>query len=103
MGVSFVPVRALALHGRDRSLTRLSLPERFVRELVVVGRKHRKTPEHLTRFVDSVLFWRPVIMAAERYAPPPWTERCHRAQQCLTAVFSMDFEPRYRLLRVTDC
>ena len=56
MGVSFVPVRALALYGRKRSLTRLSLSERFVRELVVVARKHRKTPEHLTRFVDNVLF-----------------------------------------------
>jgi DNA-binding transcriptional LysR family regulator len=56
MGVSYVPIRALALYGRKRALTRLSLPARFVRELVVVVRKHRKTPEHLTRFVSNVLF-----------------------------------------------
>jgi len=56
MGISFVPVRALALYGRKRSLTRLSLPARFVRELVVVLRKHRKTPKHIARFVDNVLF-----------------------------------------------
>jgi len=56
MGVSFVPIRALALYGRKRTLTRHSVPERFVRELVVLVRKHRKAPEHLTRFVDNVLF-----------------------------------------------
>ena len=56
MGVSFVPVQALALYRRKRTLTRLSLPERFVRELAVVVRKHRKTAEHITRFVDNVLF-----------------------------------------------
>jgi DNA-binding transcriptional LysR family regulator len=56
MGVSFVPIRALALYGRKRTLARLSVPERFVRELVVVVRKHRNTPEHITRFVDNVLF-----------------------------------------------
>ena len=56
MGVSFVPIRALALYGRKRTLARLSLPERFVRELVVVVRKHRKMPQHLTRFVENVLF-----------------------------------------------
>ena len=56
MGVSFVPVRALALYGRKRALTWLSLRERFARELVVVVRMHRKTPDHITRFVDNVLF-----------------------------------------------
>jgi DNA-binding transcriptional LysR family regulator len=56
MGVSFVPIRALALYGRKRTLTRLPLPERFVRELVVVVRKQRKTPEHIARFVENVLF-----------------------------------------------
>jgi DNA-binding transcriptional LysR family regulator len=56
MGVSLVPVRALALYARKRTPTRLPLPERFVTELVVVVRKHRKTPEHITRFVDNFLF-----------------------------------------------
>ncbi|HKS37914.1 MAG TPA: LysR family transcriptional regulator substrate-binding protein [Verrucomicrobiae bacterium] len=56
MGISFVPIRALALYGRKRTLVRLRLPERFARDLVVVVRKHRKMPEHLTRFVENVLF-----------------------------------------------
>lgn len=55
MGVSFVPIRALALYGRRRTLTRLPMRERFVRELVVLQR-HGKTPEHLATFVENVLF-----------------------------------------------
>jgi DNA-binding transcriptional LysR family regulator len=56
MGVSFVPVRALALYGRKRALRRLQWPDRFVRELVVVVRRNRKLPEHLVHFIDNVLF-----------------------------------------------
>ena len=56
MGVGFVPVRALALYGGKRSLHRLRWPDRFVRELVVVVRRHRKLPEHLAQFIDNVLF-----------------------------------------------
>lgn len=56
MGVSFVPMRALALHGQKKSLVRLHLPERFERELVVVMRKHRKQPQHLAEFVRNILF-----------------------------------------------
>lgn len=56
LGVSFVPSRALALYNRKRNLRRLAWPERFVRELVVVVRRHRKLPEHLERFIDNVLF-----------------------------------------------
>jgi DNA-binding transcriptional LysR family regulator len=56
MGASFVPMRALALYGRKKTLTRLHLPERFERELVVVMRKHRKRPPHLVEFVENVLF-----------------------------------------------
>jgi DNA-binding transcriptional LysR family regulator len=56
MGVSFVPIRSLALYGRKQTLARVQLPERFVRDLVVVVRKHRKMPEHLERFVENVLF-----------------------------------------------
>lgn len=47
LGVSFVPIRVLALYGRKHTLQRLPLKERFVRELVVVIRQHRKPPEHL--------------------------------------------------------
>jgi len=56
MGVSFVPIRALALYGRKRTLQRLPGRDRFVRELVVIVRQHRKIPEHLTQFVANVLF-----------------------------------------------
>ena len=55
MGVSFVPVRALALY-RKRSLHRLRWPDRFVRELTVLVRHHRKLPQHLAQFVENVLF-----------------------------------------------
>jgi len=56
MGVSFVPVRALALYGRKKRLVRLPLPNRFERELVVVTRKRRKQPGHLKEFVKNILF-----------------------------------------------
>lgn len=56
LGLSFVPMRALALHGRKKNLVRLSLPDRFERSLVVLMRKHRKRPEHLSQFVQNILF-----------------------------------------------
>src|SRR6185312_9106835 len=56
LGMSFVPIRALALYGQKKNLQRLHLPERFVRELVVVVRKHRKIPQHLEQFIANVLF-----------------------------------------------
>jgi len=56
MGIAFVPMRALALYGRKSTLARLPLRERFERELVVVMRRHRKLPLHLTEFVENVLF-----------------------------------------------
>ena len=56
MGVGFVPSRALALYHRKRTLRRLAWPGRFVRELVVVVRRHRRLPEHLTQFIENVLF-----------------------------------------------
>ena len=56
MGVSFVPIRAMALYNRKQRLARLRLPERFRRDLVVAVRKSRKMPAHLERFVENVLF-----------------------------------------------
>ena len=56
MGVSFVPMRALAFYGQKKNLTRLHLPDRFERELVIVMRKHRKQPQHLVQFVENILF-----------------------------------------------
>ncbi len=56
MGVSLVPIRALALFGQKHQLERFTLPERFVRELVVVTRRQRKPPRHLEEFVQHILF-----------------------------------------------
>ncbi len=56
VGVSLVPQRSLALYARRRSLVRLPWTKRFVRELVVVLRRQRKTPEHIQRFVENILF-----------------------------------------------
>jgi DNA-binding transcriptional LysR family regulator len=56
MGISFVPIRALALYNQRRKLVRVPLPNRFNRELVVVIRKHRKTPTHIEQFIANVLF-----------------------------------------------
>jgi DNA-binding transcriptional LysR family regulator len=56
MGASLVPIRALALYHQKRGLQRVTLQERFVRELVVVVRKNRKVPPHLQEFVESILF-----------------------------------------------
>lgn len=56
MGVSLVPIRALALYNARQKFRRINLPERFTRELVVVVRKHRQLPGHLQRFIDNVLF-----------------------------------------------
>lgn len=56
MGVSFVPIRALALYNQRQNLLRVPLPTRFTRELVVVIRKHRNTPAHIQQFIANVLF-----------------------------------------------
>jgi len=56
MGASFVPVRALALYGQKKTIQRVLLRERFSRELVVVSRRQRKMPEHLSQFIENILF-----------------------------------------------
>ena len=56
MGVSFVPVRALALYGQKKTLRRIALPDRFERELVVLRRRQRKPAEHLSEFINNILF-----------------------------------------------
>ena len=56
MGVSFVPIRTLAVHGQKKTLARVHLSERFERELVVVTRCHRKIPDHLAEFIANVLY-----------------------------------------------
>jgi DNA-binding transcriptional LysR family regulator len=56
MGLSFVPIRALALYNHRRRVSRVPMPRRFSRKLVVVVRKRRQMPEHIQQFVEKVLF-----------------------------------------------
>ena len=56
MGVSFVPIRALALYPNRRRVMRVTLPERFQRELVVIARRQRRVPGHLAGFIENILF-----------------------------------------------
>jgi len=56
MGASFVPIRALAMYHQKRGWKRVTLLDRFVRELVVVVRKNRKIPSHLQTFIENILF-----------------------------------------------
>lgn len=56
MGVACVPIRALALYPRKRNVRRVEWPTRFSRELVVVVRRNRELPQHLSRFIENVLF-----------------------------------------------
>lgn len=56
MGVSLVPQRALALYRRKNAICVLPTPKPFVRELVVLTRKHRKLPAHLAGFIENILF-----------------------------------------------
>lgn len=56
MGVSFAPIRALALYGERKAIRRIPFNERFSRDLVVVIRRNRTIPDHLTKFIENVLF-----------------------------------------------
>jgi DNA-binding transcriptional LysR family regulator len=56
MGISFVPIRALALYHQRQKVVRVPLPERFTRDLVVLVRKHRKLPPHIEQFIANMLF-----------------------------------------------
>jgi DNA-binding transcriptional LysR family regulator len=56
LGISFVPIRAMALYNQKQKLLRVPLPTRFTREWVVVVRKHRKLPAHIDQFIANVLF-----------------------------------------------
>jgi len=55
-GVSLVPQRALAIYGQRKKVRRLAVPERFVRELVVVVRRHPAPAAHVEGFVGNILF-----------------------------------------------
>ncbi len=56
MGMSFVPHRVLPIYEQRRVVKRISLTERFTRELVVVVRKSREPGELLNGFLQNILF-----------------------------------------------
>lgn len=56
MGLSVVPVRALASYGRRKSVVRLPFRSRFERQLVVLARRGRQLPEYVQSFFDRILF-----------------------------------------------
>lgn len=56
LGVSMVPHRVLPLYANRREVRRIQMRPRFVRELAVIVRKNRNPPDHLTRFIEEVLF-----------------------------------------------
>lgn len=56
LGVSFVPIRALALYPHKHNIQRVVLPQRFIRDLVVVVRRRKTMPSHLTQFIENILF-----------------------------------------------
>jgi DNA-binding transcriptional LysR family regulator len=56
LGVSMVPHRVLALYSQRRVVRRIPTHPRFSRELAVVVRRNRITPEPLRSFVENILF-----------------------------------------------
>ena len=56
LGVSLVPIRALALYNQRQKIVRIPVPNCFARELVVVVRQHRQLPAHIRDFIANVLF-----------------------------------------------
>jgi DNA-binding transcriptional LysR family regulator len=56
MGISCVPIRALALYNQRRLVVRVPFPARFTRDLVVLVRKRREMPDHISGFIENVLF-----------------------------------------------
>jgi DNA-binding transcriptional LysR family regulator len=56
LGVSIVPRRVLPIYENRRAVTRIPTPQLFTRDLVVIVRKNRNPPEHLSGFVQNILF-----------------------------------------------
>lgn len=56
LGIGFVPVRSLATFARRRTVERLPMPDKFVREIAVVTSPAGRLSPHLRQFVDNLLF-----------------------------------------------
>ncbi len=55
-GNAIVPIRALALYGKRKPVSRYPLPRPFSRELAIIARQDNQRPEHLSRFLKLTLF-----------------------------------------------
>ena len=56
MGAAFIPRRSLSGFRRKRLLEMIHPPVELGRQLIVISPKHSKCPEHVTRFVEGILF-----------------------------------------------
>ena len=56
MGSAFIPRRSLSSFRRKRLIQLVHPPQELVRQLVVISPKHSKCPEHVSQFVDGILF-----------------------------------------------
>ncbi|MES2477363.1 MAG: LysR family transcriptional regulator [Verrucomicrobiota bacterium] len=56
MGVAFIPRRSLSSFRRKRLLEIVHPPMELCRQLIVISPRHSKCPEHVTRFVEGILF-----------------------------------------------
>jgi len=56
MGISIVPQRTMSIYLKSRSVQRIPMKPRFSRELAVVVRKNRNTPEHIRQFIENILY-----------------------------------------------
>jgi len=56
MGVALVPRRCLSSFRRKRHIRQIHTPVKLLRQLVVVSPRHARCPEHVSLFVDGILF-----------------------------------------------
>lgn len=56
MGAAFIPRRSLSSFRRKRLVQVIHPPGVPGRQLIVISPKHSKCPEHVTRFVEGILF-----------------------------------------------
>ncbi|RYD19795.1 MAG: LysR family transcriptional regulator [Verrucomicrobiaceae bacterium] len=56
MGAAFIPRRGLSAFPRKRLVEMIQPPVDLERQLIVISPAHSRSPEHVTRFVEGILF-----------------------------------------------
>lgn len=56
MGTAFVPRRSISGFQRKKLVRIIPPPVEIARQLVVIAPRHSKTPEHVMKFVEGILF-----------------------------------------------